>query len=198
VFVGPDFTALLSSDAQHLNADVYPADVMSSTLDPSTRKALSNLDVQILAATYETAAGSSTSDSSQTASAALHGTVASSPVADSGDRDIPTGTVGIFSVDENNFADRRVAVLSTDENYPGRLLTLLNNATPGELQNSGINVVLADSIEQYPNDDDEKFGSADRFGTAESRDLDATLQSDISQVGELDSLFAAWQGPLVD
>ncbi len=50
LFVGPDFTAVLTDDGEHLDDRAHPADLMNSTLAPSVRKLPSTLDVQIISA----------------------------------------------------------------------------------------------------------------------------------------------------
>src|SRR5262249_49459360 len=55
LFVGPDFTASLSADAEHLSSTVYPYDLMNSTLSPGVRELPSPLDVKILNAVRNSA-----------------------------------------------------------------------------------------------------------------------------------------------
>ena len=52
-----DFVASLTDDGLHIDNTVYINDIMGATLDPSTRKTVSALDVQILQTAYEDAAG---------------------------------------------------------------------------------------------------------------------------------------------
>ncbi|MFH1842062.1 MAG: Ig-like domain-containing protein, partial [bacterium] len=60
LFAGPDFTAILSADAQHLDSDTYPYDLMNDLLSPSMRRLPSQLDGQIVATVRETASTSAT------------------------------------------------------------------------------------------------------------------------------------------
>jgi hypothetical protein len=55
LFVGPDFTAVLGLEGDHLSELAYPFDLMSSWLAPSVRKLPSPLDVAILRAVQSTA-----------------------------------------------------------------------------------------------------------------------------------------------
>jgi YD repeat-containing protein len=48
VFVGDNFSAILTPDGSHLNSQVYPYDLMNTTLTPGVRKLPSALDIQIL------------------------------------------------------------------------------------------------------------------------------------------------------
>ena len=48
LFVGPDFTAVLSPDGSHLDSNIYPYDLMNPYLAPGMRKLPSELDVRIL------------------------------------------------------------------------------------------------------------------------------------------------------
>lgn len=56
-FVSWDFVAPLTDDGQHIDEMFYPDDIMGATLDPSTRKMISTLDVQVLQAAYNNADG---------------------------------------------------------------------------------------------------------------------------------------------
>ncbi|MDF1744915.1 MAG: hypothetical protein P1V19_14560, partial [Gimesia sp.] len=56
-FASWDFVAPLSDDGLHIDENFYPNDLMGHDLDPSTRKMISTLDVQILQAAYADAAG---------------------------------------------------------------------------------------------------------------------------------------------
>ncbi|KPJ75957.1 MAG: hypothetical protein AMJ54_13385, partial [Deltaproteobacteria bacterium SG8_13] len=48
LFAGPDFTASLADNAQHLDGNIYPYDLMSDFLSPSLRLLPSQLDGQIV------------------------------------------------------------------------------------------------------------------------------------------------------
>jgi hypothetical protein len=50
VFVGDDFTAILTPDGSHLDSKLYPLDLMNTTLTPGDRKLPSDLNVSILKA----------------------------------------------------------------------------------------------------------------------------------------------------
>jgi RHS repeat-associated protein len=52
LFVGPNFTAALQPDGEHLSNSAYSNDLMNDTLTPSVRKLPSALDVQILDALW--------------------------------------------------------------------------------------------------------------------------------------------------
>ncbi|QDU48389.1 Calx-beta domain protein [Gimesia panareensis] len=56
-FVSWDLIAPLTDDGLHIDENFYPTDIMGETLDPSVRKSISTLDVQILQAAYADAAG---------------------------------------------------------------------------------------------------------------------------------------------
>jgi hypothetical protein len=47
-FVGDSFSAILTPDGSHLSSQVYPYDLMNTTLTPGVRKLPSALDIQIL------------------------------------------------------------------------------------------------------------------------------------------------------
>lgn len=50
-WLGPDATAVLASDGQHLSEAAHPFDLMNASLEPSVRRLPSVLDARILAAT---------------------------------------------------------------------------------------------------------------------------------------------------
>ncbi|HAW28405.1 MAG TPA: hypothetical protein DCY03_09845, partial [Planctomycetaceae bacterium] len=56
-FVSWDFIAPLTDDGLHIDETFYPDDIMGATLDPSTRKMISTLDIQVLQAAYNNADG---------------------------------------------------------------------------------------------------------------------------------------------
>ena len=67
LFVGPALTATLTDDRDHLDSTAHPWDLMNTTLEPSTRRLPSDLDIQILTAAFD-----SSSAATAEATAALH------------------------------------------------------------------------------------------------------------------------------
>nr|WP_013334799.1 CARDB domain-containing protein [Gloeothece verrucosa]ADN18050.1 YD repeat protein [Gloeothece verrucosa PCC 7822] len=57
VFVGDNFTAKLTSDRSHLDSNLYPYDLMNTSLAPGVRKLPSQLNLQILNAIRSTTGG---------------------------------------------------------------------------------------------------------------------------------------------
>ncbi|MFH1304683.1 MAG: hypothetical protein ABIK07_26825, partial [Planctomycetota bacterium] len=196
-FVGWDFVAPLSDDGLHTDENFYPDDVMGATLDPSTRKMISTIDVRILQAAYTDAAGAVIAPLSAPLMAAS--SASSTPAAPSVEESFASSAVfqsvnqetSVKSVPQSEWNDVpsfmfRNSVMSTES------ATDLDQLVGSLLDNSY-------ETEQIPFDEFGKIRmeeTSSRFDFAHDFELGEVVENDVIDE-EFDSLFADWAGPLV-
>ncbi|WP_339733694.1 Calx-beta domain-containing protein [uncultured Gimesia sp.] len=202
-FIGWDFVAPLTSDGLHVDESYSPNDIMGATLDPSTRKMISTLDVQILQATYENATGASITPLSAPLMAADH-----SP-ANISSAEAPFTSVAISQPQQAGTASVAIqeqsaeSVLQPEWNYaPSRLV---QNSIMSLGQSTDLDQLVGSLLdnsyetEQIPFDE---FGNirmedtSSRFDFAHDFELEEIVENEVIDE-ELDSLFTEWAGPLV-
>ncbi|WP_198000954.1 Calx-beta domain-containing protein [Gimesia fumaroli] len=203
-FVGWDFVAPLTNDGLHIDESFFPNDLMGATLDPSTRKTISILDVQILQAAYENATGAvitpltaplMAADESPTvqSTTTLSTKAAFSPTAISLPRTAP-------AVKQDHPAK---AVLQPEWNYAqsqliqNSIMSFEPSTNLDELAGSLIDVSY--DTAQYLADEPDKIKPEDRsfrFDFDHEFELDEFVENEAVDE-ELDSMFTEWSGPLV-
>ncbi len=196
-FVGWDFVAPLSDDGLHTDENFYPDDVMGATLDPSTRKMISTIDVRILQAAYTDAAGAVIAPLSAPLMAAS--SASSTPAAP--------------AVEESVAASAVVQPVNQETSVKSVLQSEWNDAPSYMFQNSVMSTESATDLdqlvgslldnsyetEQIPFDEFGKIRmeeTSSRFDFAHDFELGDIVENEIIDE-EFDSLFADWAGPLV-
>ncbi|WP_298858857.1 Calx-beta domain-containing protein [uncultured Gimesia sp.] len=210
-FVSWDFMAPLTNDGLHIDENFYPNDLMGHELDPSTRKMISTLDVQILQAAYANAAGaaivpigaplmaaavipvSKTTETTRSAKKSYSTTAISSQAAQPLQTVVPSVTQEPTVVSEQqsewNLAPSfqfRNSVIST------KAPTDLDQLVGSLLDNSY-------ETEQIPFDEFGKIRideTSSRFDFAHDFELEEAVDREMIDE-EFDNQFADWSGPLI-
>tara|TARA_R110002111_G_scaffold256979_3_gene324753 strand:- start:89044 stop:104352 length:15309 start_codon:yes stop_codon:yes gene_type:complete len=196
-FVGWDFVAPLSVDGLHTDENFYPDDVMGATLDPSTRKMISTIDVRILQAAYTDAAGAviaplnaplmaASSASSTPAAPVVEESVAASAVVQPVYQE-----TSAKSVQQPEWNDAPSFIFHN---------SVMNTESPTDLDQL-VGSLLDNSYEteQIPFDEFGKIRMEEtpsQFDFAHDFELGDVVENDVIDE-EFDSLFADWAGPLV-
>jgi hypothetical protein len=203
-FVSWDFIAPLTDDGLHIDETFYPDDIMGATLDPSTRKMISTLDIQVLQAAYNNADGAVITPlsaplmaSSLVSLATTESTPVSNPVAP---RTQPVVTPEQQQV--ANKASLHSSGLQTGTApawYLAPELPLSSSSLIVEQsidQDLQIGSLFEVSYETDLSDDLEPEETNLELSFNPEFDLDDVRDSEVADE-ELDSLFADWAGPLV-
>jgi len=210
-FVSWDFIAPLSDDGLHIDENFYPDDIMGATLDPSTRKMISTIDVQVLQAAYEDAAGAVITPLSAPLVAATPATpVINTPATPSAEESFASTAIRSTAVQEPPTAVQTVkrepavnSVQQPDWNYGSSFMfrnSVMSIEEPTDLdQLAGSLIDISYETEQYLSDE---FGNSQtedtslRFDFADDFELEDVVENEVVDE-ELDSLFTEWSGPLV-
>ncbi|WP_417375975.1 Calx-beta domain-containing protein [Gimesia maris] len=202
LFVGSDFLVQLTDDGVHID---QPVDLMNPTLDPSTRKTISALDIQILHEVYANAAGASLNSTSQAMiDAHLHLT-GTSPAAKQPALKQSDSEAEVFNASSYYQEVQQPTYIETDNKvYPGLLftaeplLTANNTGKNDEFDGSLLNIVegsdglVAVAVEKSDLDDD----VLSRFDfIIEENEYD--FEEEFAEEEELNSVFSDWAGPII-
>ena len=202
-FVSWDFIAPLTDDGLHTDENFYPGDLMGYELDPSTRKGISTLDVQILQAAYDDAAGAVIVPNS-----------------------LPLMAAGITPVGKNRettqLVENPVSLSAAVQPSQTAAQPAIQKPTVKSEEQTewdyAPSFLFRDSIMsiEEPADLDELAGSlidvsyeteqfvSDEFKSTEAEEGSLRLEVELEEISEndlvdeeLDSLFSDWTGPLV-
>ncbi|WP_154898260.1 Calx-beta domain-containing protein [Gimesia maris] len=202
LFVGSDFLVQLTDDGVHID---QPVDLINPTLDPSTRKTISALDIQILHEVYANAAGASLNSTSQAMiDAHLHLT-GTSPAAKQPALKQSDSEAEVFNASSYYQEVQQPTYIETDDKvYPGLLftaeplLTANNTGKNDEFDGSLLNIVegsdglVAVAVEKSDLDDD----VLSRFDFInEEKEYD--FEEEFAEEEELNSVFSDWSGPII-
>ncbi|WP_417382083.1 Calx-beta domain-containing protein, partial [Gimesia sp.] len=196
-FVSWDFLAPLTEDGLHIDETFDPNDIMGATLDPSSRKMISTLDIQILQAAYDSAQGAViTPLSAPLMASSLQAVSTTEPVA-------PV-TKPVVAPEQQQLA----TVASKSSGLQADTLPAWYLAPQLPLSSSSLIVeqsvdqdLLIGSLFEVSYDTDLSDDLEPEETTLELNfhpdfDLDDIQDSEVADE-ELDSLFADWSGPLV-
>ncbi|WP_417391247.1 Ig-like domain-containing protein [Gimesia sp.] len=202
-FVSWDFIAPLTEDGLHIDDSFYPDDIMGATLDPSTRKMISTLDIQVLQAAYNSADGAvftplnaplmasilQTVSTTETAPAVAPVASVSKPVVAPEQQQVKTATSQSSELQSDTLPSW----------YLAPALPLSNSSMIVEQsvdQDLLVGSLFDVSYETELSDDLEPEESTLELSFNPEFDLDQVGDSEVADE-ELDSLFADWSGPLV-
>ncbi|WP_417386550.1 Ig-like domain-containing protein [Gimesia sp.] len=202
-FVSWDFVAPLSDDGLHIDETFYPDDIMGATLDPSTRKMISALDIQILQAAYNSADGAVIVPLSAPLTATTIQSLSTATTAPAEQPQVPVSKP-VVAPEQQQIASEtsQPAELQSDE-LPSWYLS-------PALPPSGSSLIVKQSVDQdlqigslfdvtYEtdlSDDLEPEDSTLELSLNPEFDLDDVRDSEVVDE-ELDSVFADWSGPLI-
>ncbi|QDT89884.1 Calx-beta domain-containing protein [Gimesia algae] len=201
LFVGSDFIVQLTDDGVHID---QPVDLMNPTLDPSTRKTISALDIQILQEVYANAAGASLNSSAQAMiDAHLHLT-GTNPATKQPAIKQTDSEAEVFNASSYYQEVQQPAYIETDDKlYQGLILTadpLLSAYTTSrndEFDGSLLNMVedsdslIAVAVEKS-NLNDDILSRFDFDDEENEYDFEQELAEE-----ELNSVFSDWTGPII-
>ncbi|WP_198000304.1 Calx-beta domain-containing protein [Gimesia alba] len=203
-FVGWDFVAPLTDDGLHIDESYSPNDVLGATLDPSTRKMISSLDVRILQAAYENATGASITPLTAPLMAADETSTNNSSTTSSAEAAFASTAIsqtGSAPVDKQEYPAK--SVLQPEWSYAqpqlvqNSIMSIEQSTNLDQLAGSLIDVSY--ETEQYLTDEFGKIKteeSAFQFDFAHEFEMEDIVENDVVDE-ELDSLFTEWAGPLV-
>ncbi|MCA9020820.1 MAG: hypothetical protein KDA74_11795, partial [Planctomycetaceae bacterium] len=202
-FVSWDVVAPLTDDGLHIDETFYPDDIMGATLDPSTRKMISALDIQVLQAAYNSADGAVIIPLSAPLTASTIQSVSTANTASAEEPQVPVSEPVVASEQQQ---------LASETSQPTELQadTLPSWYLSPAMPLSGSSLIVKQSVDQdlqigslfdvtYETDlsDDLKpEDSALELSLNPEFDLDDVRDSEVVDE-ELDSVFADWSGPLV-
>ncbi len=202
LFVGSDFLVQLTDDGVHID---QPIDLMNPTLDPSTRKTISALDIQILQEVYANAAGASLDSSAQAMiDAHLHLT-ANNPATKKPAIKQSDSETEVFAASSYYQEVQQPASIETDDKvYQGLLFTAeplvtANSSTDkNEFDGSLLNIVedsdnLFAVAEEKSNTDDDYLSRFEFINEEHEYDF----EQEFTEEEELNSVFSDWSGPII-
>ncbi len=203
-FVSWDFIAPLTDDGLHIDETFYPDDIMGATLDPSTRKMISTLDIQVLQAAYNNADGAVITPLSaplMASSLVSLTTTESTPVTNP----VAPRTQPVVAPEQQQIANKASSQSSGLQTgtapawYLAPELPLSSSSLIVEQsvdQDLQIGSLFEVSYETDLSDDLEPEETNLELSFNPEFDLDDVRDSEVADE-ELDSLFADWAGPLV-
>lgn len=203
-FVSWDFIAPLTDDGLHIDETFYPDDIMGATLDPSTRKMISTLDIQVLQAAYNNADGAVITPLSaplMASSLVSLTTTESTPVTNP----VAPRTQPVVAPEQQQIANKASSQSSGLQTgtapawYLAPELPLSSSSLIVEQsvdQDLQIGSLFEVSYETDLSDDLEPEETSLELSFNPEFDLDDVRDSEVADE-ELDSLFADWAGPLV-
>ncbi|QDU12876.1 Calx-beta domain protein [Gimesia maris] len=203
-FVSWDFIAPLTDDGLHIDETFYPDDIMGATLDPSTRKMISTLDIQVLQAAYNNADGAVITPLSaplMASSLVSLTTTESTPVSNP----VAPRTQPVVAPEQQQIANKASSQSSGLQTgtapawYLAPELPLSSSSLIVEQsvdQDLQIGSLFEVSYETDLSDDLEPEETNLELSFNPEFDLDDVRDSEVADE-ELDSLFADWAGPLV-
>ncbi|QDT78587.1 Calx-beta domain protein [Gimesia maris] len=201
LFVGSDFLVQMTDNGVHID---QPVDLMNPTLDPSTRKTISALDIQILQEVYANAAGASLNSSSGAMiDSHLHLTGTNPAIKKPAIKQTDS-EAEVFNASSYYQEVQQPAYIETDDKlYQGLLLTAeplrTTNTTTNkdEFDGSLLNIVedssglVAVAVENSDLEDD-ILSRFDFVNEENEYDFEQELAEE-----ELNSVFADWAGPII-
>lgn len=206
-FVSWDFVAPLTDDGLHIDNTFYPDDVMGATLDPSTRKMISTLDIQILQAAYDNAEGAVITPLSAPLLANVplphvENKIQSTEEAFSSTKIVPVKVQSSDTITtRSNTSDNLVQQSDWDV---ASALMFSNSVMPFERsdtleQLAGSLIEVSYETDPFLSEESGKIKTEDalsRFDFAHDFELNDVSEVEIIDE-EVDSLFTDWAGPLV-
>lgn len=204
-FVSWDVFANLTDDGLHIDEAFAPGDIMGETLDPSTRKEISVLDVQILHTIYNSAEGAVIGPMT----APLTATTTADQLPPSAAESFASPAVKPATLQPRQ-ATPHAGQKQTDDTdsltewiyFPGAVYqtSVLAIDSAMDLDESASSLIdVSSKVDQYLDDDYETLNSEDkaiRFDFSHELELDEVVDEYVADE-ELDNLFSEWSGPLV-
>lgn len=210
-FVSWDFVAPLESDGQHLDHNFYPDDLLAHDLDPSTRKLISALDVQIIQAAYANAAGAIFAPTGLPLTAASVTPISKTPTTtQSAKKSFGSTSTSSMAVQQQQTAVPSVTqkpMKQTEQrtewsSVPSSIFrnSFMSIEEPTDLEQlAGSLIDVTYETEQYFSDEFGHIKTEDSsLGFDFAPDFELEEYSENEVIGEeLDNLFTDWAGPLI-